>query len=179
MRLHLHAMPLHHSTRMRLLGGCVVLAPLALIACGPSLKAAVESDMRFEHCYRIDDDPSTPVANKRQCWSEWTTRYTRGQARERVHYAKARIRVLDGALASGPPPTATPTTPVACPPPATPYAPPPAVVPKTAEAVTPPMQACNDACSAAWKTCASPCTALSSCVLACDDKFRVCMKSCL
>ena len=178
-------MPLHDSLRMIVLRCSVVLAPIALFACGPSIKAAVESDMRFEHCYRIDDDPSTPVASKRSCWSEWSSRYTKGQARERLHYAKARITVLDGALATAPtvgpagPLATTAGTPVACPPPATPYAPPPAVVPKTADAVNSSASICAETCTTTWRACANPCGATAACVLACDDKFRLCVKACL
>lgn len=171
-------MPLHDPPFMLVLRCSVVLAPLALIACGPSLKAAVESDMRFEHCYRIDDDPSTSVMAKRGCWSEWSARYTRGQARERLNYAHSRIKVLDGALATAPPPNASPSAAVACPPPSTPYAPPPAVVPK-GEAVTGTASACSDTCTTAWRTCSTPCSAAAACVLACDDKFRLCVKACL
>lgn len=175
-------MALHDSLRMRALGGSVVLLLGALgqlTACGPSMKAAVESDMRFEHCYRIDDDPSTSLANKRGCWSEWTARYARGQARERVHYAKDRIKVLDGAMAATPAP-ATTTAAAACPSPSNPYAPPPAVAPKsTAEAVSPLASPCTEGCTKGWKACATPCGVEASCVLACDEKFRVCMKTCL
>jgi hypothetical protein len=171
----------HHSLRMRLVTGSVVLLVGGLaVACGPSLKAAVESDMRFEHCYRIDDDPSTTLPSKRHCWTEWTARYTRGQARERINYAKSRIKVLDGAMAAGPPPVATTAaTAAACPSPSNPYAPPPAVAPKSTEAVTPASSACSDACSKAWKTCSTPCGVGASCVLACDEKFRLCAKACL
>lgn len=164
---------------MQLLRGSVVIAPLALLACGPSLKAAIESDMRFEHCYRVDDDPSSSLPTKRACWSEWTTRYTRGQARERVLYAKERIKVLDGALASKPSAPPAETTAVACPPPMNPYAPPPKLGPKPVEAIDTPVHACSDACTKGWRTCSNPCGAESGCVLACDDKFRVCMKGCL
>ncbi len=165
---------------MRFLPGSVVLASLALVACGPSLKAAVESDMRFEHCYRIDEDASTPVAHKRGCWKEWTARYSRGQARERISYAKERVRVLHGAVDAAPPPMVASTqTAAAGPPPGDPYAPPPKVVPKAVEAVTASNQACSDACSKAWNTCAKPCTAEATCILACDEKFRLCAKACL
>ncbi len=164
-----------------------LIAPLALVACGPSMRNLVESDMRFEHCYRIDEDPNTPPENKRACWHEWTALYTKGQDRSRVHYARDRVRVLNGAIASAPMPTVAPTATgggaVACPPPANPYAPPPAVVPKTEKsAVAPPMSAaaaCSDTCTKAWRACSTPCGTETSCMLNCDTKFRECVKACL
>jgi hypothetical protein len=162
-----------------------LLVPLVLTACGPSMKNLVESDMRFEHCYRIDEDPSTPLDQKRTCWHEWTNHYAKGQDRSRVHYAKDRVKVLNGAIASAPPPPAAPTTAVACPPPVNPYSPPPAVAPSATtkkdekSAATPTTAACSDACSGAWKTCTTPCGPASNCVLECDAKFRACVKACL
>lgn len=161
------------------------VAPLALVACGPSMKNLVESDMRFEHCYRIDEDPSTPLENKRACWHEWNALYAKGQDRSRIHYARDRVKVLNGAIATapiaGPPPVATSTA-VACPPPANPYAPPPAVAPKeekSAATSTSPTAACSDACTKAWRACSTPCGSESGCVLNCDGKFRDCVKACL
>ena len=147
------------------------------------MKNLVESDMRFEHCYRIDEDPSTPLDNKRACWREWTQHYAKGQDRSRVNYAKDRVKVLKdahhGPIASGPPPVAT-AAPVSCPPPVNPYAPPPSVVPKDEKAAaTPTTAVCSDACTGAWKTCSTPCGAASNCVLECDAKFRACVKACL
>lgn len=166
---------------MRIPSGAVVLASLALVACGPSLKAAVESDMRFEHCYRIDEDPSTPLAHKRGCWKEWTARYSRGQARERISYAKERVKVLKGAVESAPPPPMAVSTQTAAagPPPGDPYAPPPKIVPKTTEAIEASNQPCSEACSKAWTACAKVCTAELACIESCDEKFRLCAKACL
>lgn len=161
------------------------VTPLALVACGPSMKNLVESDMRFEHCYRIDEDPSTPLENKRACWHEWTSLYAKGQDRSRIHYARDRVKVLNGAIATAPvaPPMPVATsTAVACPPPANPYAPPPAVAPKdekSAAAPTSPTAACSDTCTKAWRACSTPCGSESGCVLNCDAKFRDCVKACL
>ncbi|MBI2390226.1 MAG: hypothetical protein HYV09_11610 [Deltaproteobacteria bacterium] len=158
------------------------IAALAPAACGPSMRHLVEGDMRFEHCYRIDDDPTTPLQNKRSCWATWTAQYTKGQDRSRVSYAKQRVRVLDGALAGAPAPA-----PVAVPPPSSPYAPPPAVAPKSGEmsgdvaAATagPTTHSCTEACTKTWRTCASPCGTTIGCVTDCDERFRTCVKTCL
>ena len=56
--------------------------------------------MRFERCYRIDDDPNAPLPDKRSCWLDWTTNYTRGQERSRVRYAKERLQTLETAARS-------------------------------------------------------------------------------
>jgi hypothetical protein len=163
-------------------GGSVaflMIAGAVVMGCGPSLKTLVESDMRFEHCYRIDEDPSTPIPQKHACWADWTARYTRGQDRSRVRYAKDRMAVLGGAAAAPPPaPTA-----VACPTPSSPYSPPPAVVgtdskSAAAPSVKPAGQACTDACSQAWKVCISPCGNGAGCFEACDTHFKGCMKAC-
>ena len=79
----------------------VVLAPALVVmmaGCGISMRYVVESDMRFEHCYRLDEDARTPLETKRQCWGEWTTTYQKGQDRSRVAYATERLRVLDSAV---------------------------------------------------------------------------------
>ena len=69
---------------------------LALLAtgCGPSFQAIYEGDARFEHCYAMDDNPSTPLQTKSDCWSDWTKHYTYGQTRDRVEYAAMRFRAL-------------------------------------------------------------------------------------
>ncbi len=172
--------------------------PLSLAAaCGPSIKNIVESDMRFEHCYRIDDDPTTPLDAKRTCWRDWTARYTRGQERSRVQYAKERVRVLDDAVTSGVGSgVAAPTTGasnVASPSPENPYAPPPSIAPsakpteksgeksgeKSAMSATPTWQPCSDGCTKTWRSCVEPCGTLAACVIACDVNFKGCMKTCL
>lgn len=185
-----------------------LVAPFALLttaACGPSMRTLVESDMRFEHCYRIDDDPKASLDHKRVCWSQWTQQYAKGQDRARVHYAKQRMQVLDGALAGTPASTEMATTPSPlspyAPPPAVasinslnpatplnPYAPPPALAPAPPEK---PLSAkpgvdvaiaahpvCAEACTKSWRSCAVPCGAAAGCVGACDESFRGCVKTC-
>ncbi len=165
------------------------------LGCGPSMRTLVESDMRFERCYRIDDDSASPLEDKRRCWREWTARYTKGQERSRVAYAEERLRLLDGvptgATATGPGPT---TAVVACPSPASPYAPPPPIarpsavpsagssgesqsVNATTSAASAP--ACGQTCTDAWRGCIVPCGSATGCVVECDVRFKDCMKSCL
>jgi hypothetical protein len=162
------------------------IAPLAFVAfaaltaCGPSMKNLVESDMRFEHCYRIDEDPSTPLDNKRACWREWTSHYAKGQDRSRVGYAKDRVKVLNGAIATGPVAPLAPTA-AACPPPVNPYSPPPSIAPKDEKSAAAPGTAtvCSDTCTKAWRACSTPCGTESGCMINCDAKFRECVRACL
>jgi hypothetical protein len=60
-----------------------------------------EGDVRFEHCYRVDEERQVPITDKLQCWREWTRRYRYGQSRDRMQYAFARERTLAQALAAG------------------------------------------------------------------------------
>ncbi|MGZ3422312.1 MAG: hypothetical protein ACXVEE_30865 [Polyangiales bacterium] len=163
--------------------GAWLLSSLLVIGCGPSFKTLVESDMRFEHCYRIDEDARVPLEQKRACWGDWNARYSRGQDRARVSYAKDRLAVLNGAAAVAPPPP----TAVACPTPSSPYAPPPQMGgkepnkdPGDAAAANglPSSQACSDACTKAWKVCISPCGKGAECFSQCDTSFKGCMKAC-
>jgi hypothetical protein len=153
---------------------CVLTTFVAVAGCGPSLKTLVESDMRFEHCYRIDEDTRVPIDQKRACWSDWNKRYSRGQDRSRIAYAKDRMAVLNGAAVMVAPPASA----AACPTPSSPYAPPPQMAVKEPEASPPSSQACNDACTKAWKTCVSPCGKGAECFSQCDASFKGCMKAC-
>lgn len=166
----------------RVVAPVVLAASAAALGCGPSMRTLVESDMRFEHCYRIDDDPQAAVDEKRRCWREWTARYTKGQERSRVSYAKDRLRVLDGVPASPAAPSPT-TAAVACPPPDSPYAPPPPIAtPSGASQAAngaPIWPVCGQSCTDAWRACMGPCGPGSGCVVECDVRFKDCMKGCL
>jgi hypothetical protein len=177
-----------------------LLAVPCAAACGPSMRNVVESDMRFEHCYRIDDDPKASLEHKRSCWSKWTVQYAVGSDRAREHYARQRLSVLDGALASGPEapsaagapapsfaaPSAAATQPAPDAPPrsvapTSPYAPPPAVIaPKPGGALAAASPVCVEICNKSWRSCAAPCSiGVSSCLATCDESFRGCVKACL
>jgi hypothetical protein len=166
--------------------------PLVALAlgCGLSMRYVVESDMRFEHCYRIDEDPSTKVEDKRKCWHDWTANYQNGQEGTRVAYATERLRVLDGSGASNEasPPTAPTGGSGAGPTPNSPYAPPPTLATVSVSASTngevsavtgsSGFQACSDACNKDWKSCAPGCGGELACVTNCESRFRECMKGC-
>jgi hypothetical protein len=80
---------------------------LAALGCAPSFQAVYECDVHFEHCYALDQGDSSDDA-KRQCWRDWLHGYTYGQPRDRVEYARSRMR--DGSLE---PPLATVAEPLA------------------------------------------------------------------
>jgi hypothetical protein len=64
------------------------------IACGPSMQSVHEGSVRFEHCYRLDLDEDVASTHRRACWKEWSSRYTYGQSRDHIEYARRRLRSL-------------------------------------------------------------------------------------
>lgn len=74
-----------------------VLLAIGLAACGPSFQAVYEGNVRFEHCYALEENPQAPMPAKAACWRDWSERYTYGQTRDRIHYATARYVALDQA----------------------------------------------------------------------------------
>lgn len=57
-----------------------------------------EGEVRFEHCYKMDELPHIPLIQKRECWREWTHFYTYGQTRDRIEYAFKRQRMLSSEI---------------------------------------------------------------------------------
>jgi hypothetical protein len=47
------------------------LALAGLAGCGPSFQAVYDGDVRFEHCYALDESPNAPMAAKKDCWRDW------------------------------------------------------------------------------------------------------------
>ena len=80
---------------MRWIPGTVLgmAAGLAAVACGPSFQAVYEGDVRFEHCYALDQGPASADV-KKECWQGWLHDYTYGQSRDRVEYAGTRFSEL-------------------------------------------------------------------------------------
>ncbi len=180
--------------------------PFALLACstacGASYQSVYENEVHFEHCYAVDVSPNMPHASKLQCWSEWTKRFSQGQARDRVEYAYSRQRALlsgaddpaprmtIGAQASSAPPPLAASPVVASPLPRTPYEAPPATMafaaPSTSasapapkhEANLSPTQLCARDCGEAFTSCATACQR-STCYNRCGDLARKCVADCL
>jgi len=175
------------------------LAALALfasssgLACGPSFQAIYEGDVRFEHCYAVDESKRAAGPEKLACWHDWLTTYTYGQTADRVEYAAARYHSLKiegspysvDALADGPAERplvrqtigAPETTAAFVSPPqvARPSLAPPKPEPIAATA-RPPGFECGDECTTSWRECRNTCKA-GECVR-CDDTSRSCMSAC-
>ena len=62
--------------------------------CGPSVQSIHEGTVRFEHCYRLDLDPAIAPTHRLACWRDWSQVHAYGQTRDRIEYARRRIRVL-------------------------------------------------------------------------------------
>ncbi|MDP9034962.1 MAG: hypothetical protein M3O50_09145 [Myxococcota bacterium] len=168
-----------------------------VVACGPSFQALYECDVRFEHCYAVDQTAATPDA-KRTCWREWLHGYTYGQSRDRVEYAAKRFGQLSLDVTPGL--TVQPHT-VAAPMPTNAFAPPPNVAdgrsaPETAQSAPPdagasepppstvaarpavraPGAQCTEGCAQLWSTCHGHCKD-QGCEL-CNGQYRTCVPAC-
>lgn len=172
----------------------------ATAACGPGLETMHESNLRFEHCYRLDMDPDIAGSHRLVCWRDWTQTYAYGQPRDRVEYARRRIitlesgdvRLLDirgqplqrtrlfsfagapSSTAAAPAPTSAhappPSTTAAAPGPTSAHAPPPSTAPDDRAKQEPVDEFPGDACS-------RPCgTAYETCAAGCRDQAEVCAK---
>jgi hypothetical protein len=181
------------------------LAAVGLFAggtgCGPSFQAVYECDVRFEHCYALDQQAVVPDA-KKQCWREWLHGYTYGQSRDRVEYAATRFSELslDPTLPSED--TASrPRRPhnLTAPLPTSAFAPPPNlagdgtvppamgqspqqvvaagstphVVPASSQA---PGEQCTEACAQRWNACRKGCT--DGACETCDGAYKACVPGC-
>jgi hypothetical protein len=100
----------------------------AVTACGASIQAVYEGDVRFEHCMALDARADVKPTLRRACWEEWTKFYTFGQTRDRVEHAKLRQKQLSASsdfdegewsLAQRPTPAVPEPTSVLAPPPQT------------------------------------------------------------
>jgi hypothetical protein len=78
--------------RTRAAVGIALLTVLS--ACGASINAIYESDVRFEQCMALDSRADVKPTLRRGCWHEWLNFYTFGQTRDRVEWARGRIRQL-------------------------------------------------------------------------------------
>ncbi len=183
----------------RFIPGTVLgIAGLAAVACGPSFQAVYEGDVRFEHCYALDQSPSNPDA-KKECWRGWLHDFTYGQSRDRVEYAGLRfselsldptlpsedIQVKHARILASPVPTSA-----FAPPPSTAEHPasemtsssaasskaPPHEVAAAGTAPRAPGEECSEGCSSYWKACKADCKG-GTCE-ACDKAYKLCVPGC-
>lgn len=179
--------------------GLSVLGVSGLSACGASIHALYEGDVRFEHCMALDDNPDVKSTIRTACWDEWLKFYTFGQTRDRIEYAKLRTRQLkggadmdDSALAAN---ESHPTE--AVPEPTTALAPPPMMlvvdagteatpVKASDDSTAPPGTECTSTCDTSWAKCKKECvtpmcnrqTCISKCERTCKDEHATCMRGC-
>lgn len=172
----------------------VALTPvcaISVLACGASINAVYEGDVRFEHCMALDSHAGEKSTIQVSCWDEWVKYYTFGQTRDRVEYARRRQRELSGE--SDFEETAAPSLIArrAVPEPTNVLAPPPMMLTDAgapADAATPdasakvedaepPAAACASQCRDAWAPCTRACTS-SPCEKTCEKTYKRCMKKC-
>jgi hypothetical protein len=176
-------------------------------ACGPSVQSIYEGNVRFEHCYRLDLEVDAAPTHREACWKEWLGMYTYGQPRDRIEYARRRVRAFATGDLDCPKLNVgdaqrtearqfylvvpAPTSVYAPPPPiATRWygdagAPPPAVTAtasSTPALAAAPRDECAGTCRAAYGQCTRPCDPDASkpgpdCK-ACDPDYKACMKRC-
>ncbi len=170
----------------------------AVASCGPSFQIIYEGDVRFEHCYAVDESATTAMKDKAACWRDWMKNYTYGQTRDRIEYAAARQYALtvapmnpsDEALMEAAPGGGVRKNVISAPMPSSANAPPPATMQEvdagaTADAAAKnvgavqaraPGAVCMDACAKDWLTCKDACTG-KACDL-CDSGHRTCARVC-
>jgi hypothetical protein len=146
----------------------------------------------------LDDRAEVKSTIRTACWDEWLQFYTFGQTRDRIEYAKTRMRQLrggnDATTAEVHANNSHPTE--AVPEPTTALAPPPMMLvvdagpPPVDEPVDPstkpPGAECSDGCDATWAKCKKECvtpmcnrqTCISKCEKACKDEHASCMRGC-
>jgi hypothetical protein len=170
---------------------------------GGSYPSAYEGEVRFEHCYRLDEQFAEAPEVRRRCWHDWIRSYTYGQSRDRVDYAVRRERALADAQANGthaPPANTTvdparvagqgspvPTSAFASPPPTLPHdagtddAALASAVALTAAPDPPehsaPGAACARSCWSSWLQCGQRCKG-NACQSSCNTRYRACMRRC-
>ncbi len=170
-----------------------------LIGCGPSVSSIYEGNIRFEHCYRLDLDPNIAPSHREACWREWTSRYTYGQTRDRLDYARRRIARLTAgdpsrpqldlsrrtpARAGGPTQAAEPVNARKAPPSTAAIASPDAGAPPVDPASGPntPGASCAEKCKEALNSCKPKCQkALDASNVPCEPcagDYRQCMRRC-
>jgi hypothetical protein len=173
-------------------------AAVAVCGCrwsGRSYPSAYEGEVRFEHCYRLDEEYVEPQEARRRCWRDWIRSYTYGQSRDRIDYATHRERALADALAHGEnaPPASATVDPArargqSSPAPTNAFAPPPPTVSLDAgtDAIAVPSEpprrpapgaACAASCGAAWAECGRGCK-VTACQSSCDNRYKSCMRGC-
>lgn len=183
----------------------LVAVPFTMVACGPALESMHESNIRFEHCYRLDMDLQIAPSHREHCWRDWLRTYAYGQPRDRIEYARRRIITLESGdtrrvtIYTSPEPRKRvfaemggepESAPAAAPAPTSAHAPPPSVAPQAAprkpEAKAEPSsepgeplpgEGCGAACQKSYDECQKGCDSEMGCP-PCREDYRECMRRC-
>lgn len=180
----------------------LLLGPTLVASCGPSVQSIYEGSVRFEHCYRLDLELDVATSHRQACWATWLDRYTYGQSRDRLEYARRRLRAFSTGDVDRPTlrlgdnqqdsrqfylVVPSPTSIHAPPPPIatrvnlTPDAPPSnsAEAGKVA-AKSAPGEDCAEGCKSAFDSCNEACdpTAKGAACKSCDPDYKKCMARC-
>jgi len=150
---------------------------LLALACGPSVQSIYEGNIRFEHCYRLDLDLNIVPTHREACWKQWLTSYTYGQPRDRIEYARRRLRAFSAGDISRPTLDASQQRSqhrefyLVVPEPTSVRAPPPAIAPPVSSASGGPAEPAPAPIPSAEAPGAA-------CVAKCQDAFRSCEGAC-
>jgi hypothetical protein len=194
-------MTLVKSARSLASAVALLLGPIAVTSCGPSVQSIYEGNVRFEHCYRLDLELDVAPTHRRACWTTWLDRYTYGQSRDRLEYARRRLRAFNSGDSASPQlrvgtsagadsrqfylVVPAPTSVHAPPPPiatrvnAAPEPPPPASASAAPEKPAP-GEDCSAACRSAFSSCNEACdpAAKAPACKSCDPDYKKCMQRC-
>ncbi len=149
-----------------------LLGAFLTFCCGPNVQLVYEGNVRFEHCYRLDLDPTIAPSHRKACWKDYLDRHTYAQSGDRLGYARQRLNELEtdqksmltlefDAGSVGAPRADTvpmPSSIHAAPPPKAPELPAPPPSQAAAKKSEPPIESeCSDACEGRWNSCSSSC----------------------
>lgn len=143
------------------LGGCG-----SALGCGASFESLYESEVRFEHCYRLDLEEQAAPTHRLFCWQEWLETYSLDQSRDRIDYSRRRIAALSNGdlsrptlqIGSGRGRSAAqgslPDNAAVAPPSVVPLDAPSITQPSCADSCLTDFQRCNQSCGSACEGCA-------------------------
>lgn len=169
-------------------------------ACGPSVQSIYEGNVRFEHCYRLDLEVDAAPTHREACWKEWLGMYTYGQPRDRIEYARRRVRAFSTGDLDCPKlsigdskSTEARQFYLVVPAPTSVHAPPPPIAtrwygdagappPTPTPLATAPQDECSNTCRNSYQDCSRRCDPDSgrpdpACKV-CDPDYKACMKRC-
>jgi hypothetical protein len=180
------------TSRARFLvpAAALLLGPVLMVSCGPSVQSIYEGDVRFEHCYRLDLELDVATTHRQACWTTWLDRYTYGQSRDRLEYARRRVRAFGSGDVDRPTlrlganeAEDTRQFYLVVPQPTSVHAPPPPIAAQAAPVPSDkpaPGEDCAGACKNAFTSCNQACAAAakSAACKSCDPDYKQCMARC-